>query len=149
MQESSRRPHWPSADGVAKVTANRPHEMRRPLLIASVLLACAHALWLAHAHAIAERGGGLGMLLWVAVPLIAFLTAVFSRQRQFLTGMLVAVPAAALFVISNAAYELLGHAVEFSGALGALFVFAMSLPVCGLLAAVGAGLARLSLFHPV
>lgn len=124
--------------------------MRRPLLIATVLLVCVHGLWLAHAHASAERGsGGFGLLLWAVVPIAAFVAAVLARQRQFLVGTLVSVPAAVLFVLSNAAFELLGHAVEFSGALGALFVLGMSLPVCAVLAAAGAGLSRLSPLHPV
>jgi hypothetical protein len=123
--------------------------MRRPLLIATVLLACVHALWLAHAHTVAERSNTLGLLLWAAVPLAAFLAAALARQRQFIVGTLVALPAAAFFVVSNAAFEVLGHTVEFSGLLGAVFVFGMSLPVCGLLAAAGAGLTRLSPFHPV
>jgi hypothetical protein len=123
--------------------------MRRALLVASALLLCVHAAWVADAHFATEGRSAFGLLLWAAVPLAAFLVALFVRRRQFLAGVLVALPASALFAMGNAAYEHLGHPVDFPGVLGALFVFGMSLPVCGLLAAAGAGAARLSPFRSV
>ncbi len=123
--------------------------MRRALLIATVVLAMSHALWLVYAHLVSQRGHSLGALLFAVVPLAGWCAAALVPRRKFLTGMLVALPAALLFAASNFAYSQLGHAVEFPGAEGALFVFGMSAPLCALLAAAGAGLAYLSARRPV
>ena len=127
----------------------RQHVMRRALLIATSVQTIAHALWLAYAHLLAQRGSTLGVLLFAVVPLAGYCAAALVPRRKVLVGTLVALPAALLFAASNFAYWQLGHAVEFPGAGGALFVFGMSAPVCALLAAAGAGLACLSPYRPV
>jgi hypothetical protein len=121
--------------------------MQRPYFIASSVLVCVHALWLVYAHGAAENLGNTGLVLWLVVPLAAFLAAVFARKRQFLVGLAVALPAALLFVVSNSVFALLGHRIDYPGVLGAVLVFGMTLPLCCLLAAAGAGLARLSPFR--
>jgi hypothetical protein len=123
--------------------------MRAPLLVAFAVLVCAHALWLAFAHAAEQGTTSAGALPWLAVPIAGFVAAVLAKQRQVVVALSVAVLAAVFFVGSNALYAQLGHRVDFPGLKGALFVFGMSFPICCLLVAAGAGLARLSPFRPV
>ena len=122
--------------------------MRRPLILATALLLAAHALFVLEMAFRAERGA-LGFLPWAAIPIAAFIAATIEQKRKILAEVLVAAPAAMLFVISNAAAQWFGLRVTFPGPEGAMYVFAMSLPTSAALAATGAGLAHLSPYHPI
>jgi hypothetical protein len=123
--------------------------MRRPLLVAIVVLLCAHAVWLVHAHLVAPAGSALWAVPCGAVSLGAFCAASLANRRKVLTGILVALPASALFVVGNAALQALGHRIVFLGVEGSVALFLISLLVSALLATAGAGLACLSPYRPV
>jgi hypothetical protein len=123
--------------------------MRRLLFLASFGLLGLHCTFVAGKALAPNLAAVFAPLLWAAIPVAALVVAVLARSRQFTTGLLVSVPAAVLFVLSNAAIQLLGQSVEFPGFRGALFVFGLSLPAAMLLSAIGAGVARLSPFQPV
>jgi hypothetical protein len=123
--------------------------MRAAFLVATAFLAAIHLLWLVCALTLSNTMSFLGFVPWVAVPVAAYVAAVRSPRRKFAVGIAITLPAAALFVLSNTAYQLAGRPVDFAGIQGALFVFGASLAVCSLLSAAGAGLAYLSPYRPV
>lgn len=115
--------------------------MRRPLLIASAVLLCLHVLWLVQVHLIQKRGRAIDYMIMTAILLCAFGVTTFSRNRRFVAGLLVAVPASVLAVFAHVARQLLGDSVDFPGVSGALNGLVLSLLFSFVLATIGANLA--------
>ncbi len=80
----------------------------------------------------------IAVSIWVVLGIAAFVASWLAPKRRFIAGLAVAVPAAILLGASTYIFEAMGNAVDFAGFRGSLFVLAMSLPVLGLLCAVGA-----------
>lgn len=76
----------------------------------------------------------LVLLLWISPFVAALVTAYLSPQRKMAMGVSMALVAAVLVVALNAAFQVVGTAVDFPGAKGGLTLFAITL----LYSAVGA-----------
>jgi hypothetical protein len=117
--------------------------MVRAIAAGIAVLLVAHAAWF-----VSLRGEAfsqfLAVLLWLSAGVAAFVSAWLAPRRKFAVGVLIAFPAILLFVASNASYEALDHAVDFSAPRGALLVAGIALPLVLLLCAAGAALGWLS-----
>jgi hypothetical protein len=76
------------------------------------------------------------LLLWVSPFIAALVAAYLSPNRKMAMGLSMAVVAAVLVVVFNAAFQGAGTAVDFPGAKGGLTLFSITL----LYSAVGAAL---------
>jgi hypothetical protein len=114
------------------------------LLVATAILATTDAVWLVGALAVPSLDL-LGFAVWLALPVAAFVAARLAPKRKVLVGTASVIPAAILFVATNATFAALGHEVDFSGWEGAVIVVSYTLPFGGMLCAVGAALGYLSI----
>jgi hypothetical protein len=91
-----------------------------------VVLVLAQGLWFG-----SLLGGAytelLVLLLWISPFIAALVTAYLSPGRKMVMGMSMAVIAAVLVVVLNAAFQAAGNAVDFPGAKGGLTLFVMTL----------------------
>jgi hypothetical protein len=98
-----------------------------------LVLAVAQGLWFGSVLA-NVYSDLLILLLWVSPFIAALVTAYLSPGRKMAIGVSMALVAAVLVVALNAAFQVVGTAVDFPGAKGGLTLFAITL----LYSAVGA-----------
>jgi hypothetical protein len=118
--------------------------LTRAFLVATAILATTDLLWLLGALALPPLDL-LGFVVWLALPVAAFVAARLAPKRNVVMGTATVIPAAILFAATNATFQALGREVDFSGWEGALIVVSYTLPFGGLLCAVGAALGYLSI----
>jgi len=111
--------------------------MARAFLAALAILLIGDAAYLLTLK-LPEAPTAVAIAIWVVPVIAAFTTSWLSPKHKFLTGLVVAVPAALLIGISNYVFEAFGNPVDFAGLKGAALVAGMSLPFLGLLCGVGA-----------
>ena len=111
--------------------------MRRALAIATASLLCVNVAWLVYVDFFHGRGRFADPLIWVTILLSSFGAATFSRDHKFLAGLLVALVATVLGVLSNVARELYGRPGDLRGLSGALTAFALYLVGSSILSVIG------------
>ena len=100
------------------------------------LLLLQSANWFSFLHK-ASLVNVAGFALWAAPLVAACVVAMLAPRRPLLLAVLLTVPAALLFGLTNLTFEALGNTSDFPGVMGAAMVVAMSIPVVLLLCAVG------------
>jgi hypothetical protein len=111
--------------------------MARAILVAMAVLLLGDAAYFV-SIVFAKGPGAIAYTIWLVPALAALVASWIAPTHKFRTGLLVALPAAVLLGASNYVFELMGNAVDFPGAKGAVLVAGMSLPVLAVLSAGGA-----------
>ena len=102
----------------------------------AAILILAHVAW----HAAVQAGGYSGVLvslLWLSPFVAGLVTSCFAPRRKIILGMSTAILSAVLVVAFNAAYQLLGHSVDFPGLSGGLILFSTTFVYAGAISAAG------------
>jgi len=109
----------------------------RAFLVALAILLIGDAAYLLTLK-LPDAPSAVAMAIWVVPVIAAFVTSWLAPRRKFLTGVVVAIPAALMVGVSNYIFEAFGNLVDFPGLKGAALVAGMSLPFLCLLCGVGA-----------
>ncbi len=84
-----------------------------------------------------DGGSSIGFLLWGSLLVAGFVTALLARSHQIQLALVLAVPTALNFALSNLAWQFMGKSSDFPGAHGFLIVIGMTLPLALVLTGVG------------
>jgi hypothetical protein len=79
----------------------------------------------------------IGIAMWGALVVAGFVTAVLAADRKLLLATLLVVPAAVIFVVENALWQLAGKPADHIGVKGAIIVLLMSVPFGAVLCSLG------------
>jgi FtsH-binding integral membrane protein len=100
------------------------------LVETTVLVVCLAVLY-------KDSSSSIGFILWGALIVAGFTTALLASSHRIKLALVLAVPTALIFALSNVAWQHLGKPTDFPGAHGFLTVIGMTLPLAFVLNGVG------------